>query len=93
MQTKGRVLCEEQYQQWGNTPGAAGVAPFTGMSQRERQFAREVWQHAWSAAVVQAARSQEDRSAGRHGYDKHGDGEALLRALGFEQYPVETEEY
>lgn len=91
METKGSILCDTLFQQWGNTPRETGVTPFTKMSHAEQQLAHGIWRQAWSTAVAQAARSQEGRSSRRHGYDKHADAEALLRALSFDEFPEEPE--
>lgn len=42
-----------------------------------RPLAEAAWNAGAAAERAACARFQEDRSTARHGYDKHGDGEAL----------------
>jgi hypothetical protein len=93
MQTKGSVLCEERYQQWVSTLDASGIQQFASMPADAQGLALEIWQKAWSAAVEQSARCQEARSSSRHGWDKYGDSDALLRELGLVAVPAEDDEY
>lgn len=81
MQTKGSVVCEMQFQQWGTAVNDSGARRFDLLSPQDRRLALEIWQAAWEAAVAQAASSQEQRSTSRHGWDKHDDAQALLREL------------
>jgi hypothetical protein len=93
MQTKGSMLCQEQYHRWVSALDASGIQQFASMPVDAQRLALEIWQQAWSVAVEQSARCQEARSSSRHGWDKHGDSDSLLRELGLVAVPDEVEEY
>jgi hypothetical protein len=69
-----------------------GVTRLERMPEAERMLAHEVWQAAWRVAIAEAARSQEERSRSRHGYDKHGDSDSLVREFGLEYVSVEDDD-